>query len=158
MLELFLMAKAVTQKITKRQPDLPLYEDRECVNALKALAGWDWSTTTSRGTSASCGKQVCSRSKNMGGNASMSYRKESGAAAHTHAYWILAVAASSSIIHLHGAVAEDGVGGAASLQQAASLLSPGVRKINAVAASPFDSICQSCTFNGVSSPRRNTLP
>jgi DNA-binding transcriptional ArsR family regulator len=37
MLELFLMGKAVTQKITKRQPDLPLYEERECVNALKAL-------------------------------------------------------------------------------------------------------------------------
>jgi DNA-binding transcriptional ArsR family regulator len=31
------MAKAVTQKITKGQPDLPLYRDRECVNALKAL-------------------------------------------------------------------------------------------------------------------------
>ena len=30
------MAKAVTQKITKK-PDLPLFEDRECVNALKAL-------------------------------------------------------------------------------------------------------------------------
>jgi DNA-binding transcriptional ArsR family regulator len=37
MLKSALMSKSVTQRIAKRQPDLPLYEDRECVNALKAL-------------------------------------------------------------------------------------------------------------------------
>ena len=79
-------------------------------------------TAMFRGTSGSCGKQVCLASKNMGKNAYMSSRKASGAAVHIRACSILAVAASSSINDHHRSLAEDvGVGGAASMQRAASL-------------------------------------
>ena len=37
MLEFVLMSKSVTQRITKKQPDLQIFDGSDCVGALKAL-------------------------------------------------------------------------------------------------------------------------
>lgn len=149
------MSKSVTQRIAKKQPDLLLFDGHDCVSALKAL-GED-NRVRIMGLLMDGPLGVCEIARRLGSthyNVSKHLRilREAG---------LLEVekhAASSSINERHTSLTEDaGVGGAASLQ-AASLTSPSARNMNDAAASPVDNICQSCTFNGVSSPRRNTLP
>jgi len=114
------MGKSVTRRIAKKQPDLLLFDGRNCVSVLKALGEDNRVRIVGLLMDAPLGVCEIARrlgstyynvskhlrilrvsgllevEKHGGGNACMSYRKESGEAAHTRSCWILAVAASSS--------------------------------------------------------------